>query len=394
MCGRSTCTEAREVAPGATWAQYSTTGHVVLAQNGHLSARQFDARSLETRGSPFPLADSIAGTYFPIRLSRSGVLVARTGTTVSSAQNDMVWVTRAGAIVAVDTAWRFRHTVSGNNHGWALSHDGTRLAIGLSTDAGDDVWIKELPHGPSSRLTYDADDDYRPRWSKDGRVISFVSNRGSGGVYARRSDFTGSDSLLRTGIVDEALIAPDESSVLIRVGAAGSVRGGRSVFRARIGDSTRVPLIVTEFDEDAIALSPDANWLAYQSDETGRKEVFVRSYPDVDGFKRQISNGGGEAPLWSRDGRELFYVSASRDMISVRVAANASSTGLITSAPERLFRVPDELLAVEYAFYTPWDVASDGRFIMARRLRSGAKATARTVVAEHWLQELVAKTKR
>ena len=149
-------------------------------------------------------------------------------------------------------------------------------------------------------------------------------------------------------------------------------------------------MIVTAFDEEAMALSPDGKWIAYQSDETGKTEVFVRSFPNTETFKHQVSNGGGAAPIWSRDGREVFFLSAGKDMMAARVAKTDS---LSVSLAVTLFHVPDELLAVEYLYYTPWDVAADGRFIMAR-LRRTQSAPSTVVVAENWLTELKSRMKR
>lgn len=195
-----------------------------------------------------------------------------------------------------------------------------------------------------------------------------------------------------SGVVDEAVLSPDGSWLLLRTGALGAVSGGRDIVGMRTGvDTARVPLIVTPFDEEAIALSADGRWIAYQSDETGRTEVFVRAFPNTSAFKHQVSNGGGTAPLWSRDGRELFFVSAGADMMSARVTPGSP---VQITAPVPLFHIADDLLNVEYAFYTPWDVARDGRFIMARTRSGAAGKVTSVVIAEHWLTELRERTKR
>jgi len=344
------------------------------------------------RGQPVPLADSVGGN-FPLQLSRSGTLVTRVGGSGSIGNAyEMVWVNRSGRATPVDTGWRFRVTAQANNHGWALSPDGSRLAIGLNTDAGDDIWVKQLPRGALSRVSYDPAPEFRPRWTRDGRAVTFLSSRSAPGVYQHRADGAGLDSLLIAGTMEEAVRSLDGAWLLLRDGAVGSVRGGRDIKGVRLGtDTNRVPVIVTPFDEEAIALSPDGKWLAYQSDETGRTEVFIRSFPNTETFKRQVSNGGGAAPLWSRDGRELFYLSATKDMMAARVTAGAP---ISVGQPAALFHVPDDLLTVEYDYYTPWDVAADGRFIMARVHRAEGNASSIVVVAENWLTELKARVKK
>ena len=146
---------------------------------------------------------------------------------------------------------------------------------------------------------------------------------------------------------------------------------------------------MTEFDEEAIALSPDGKLMAYQSDETGRTEVFVRPFPDVDAGTQQISSAGGVAPLWSKDGRELFFVSDDRQMMSARVIP-----GSRLAAPVPLFRLREALLGAEATWYTPWDVARDGRFIMARLVGSATEAGSGIVMVENWATEVRAKVKR
>ena len=152
-----------------------------------------------------------------------------------------------------------------------------------------------------------------------------------------------------------------------------------------------VPILSTEFDEEAIALSPDGKWMAYQSDETGRTEIFVRPFPNTDAGKRQVSSGGGVAPLWSRDGTELFYLSNGKDMMAARIAAGAV---IGVSAPVVLFHVNDALLGPETNWYTPWDVARDGRFLMARLVGGNNDQAGAIVVVENWISELEAKVKR
>ncbi|HEX8941739.1 MAG TPA: hypothetical protein VF785_01310, partial [Gemmatimonadaceae bacterium] len=382
----------RVVVRGAMAARYSATGDLIYVQEGRLLASRFDRNALAVRGQPVPLADSISPSLFPIELSRSGLLVTRIGGSGTVGDEfDMVWVDRAGRATPVDTAWRFRVTSYANDQGWSLSPDGSRLAIGMLTGAGDDIWVKELPRGPVSRVSYDAAPDVRPRWTSDGRAVLFLSARSVQGIYQHRADGAGTDSLLLGGAIEEAARSPDGKWLLFRDGSNGAVSGGRDIKGVRLGvDTSRVPVIVTPFDEEAIALSPNGNWIAYQSDETGRTEVFIRSFPNTDTFKRQVSNGGGAAPLWSRDGKELFFLSAGKDMMSTRVTAAAAIT---VSPPVSLFHVPDELLGVEYNYYTPWDVAADGRFVMARLRRSDGAAST-VVVAENWLTELKARMKR
>ena len=220
------------------------------------------------------------------------------------------WIRRGGSGV----------TRSNGNVGLALSPDGRRLAIGLNTDAGDDIWIKVLPDGPLSRLTFDSTAEERPRWTPDGRSVTYVVEQANA-LRQRQADGTGREETLLSHerlLLDGAWTA-DGKQLLIRTGGnAGSTRI-RNILTFRPGaDSTPVELLASaQADEYAPTLSPDGRWLAYVSDETGRDEVYLRPFPDVDDGKWQVSTNGAQAPLWAHSGREFFYVDAQRNMMAV-----------------------------------------------------------------------------
>ncbi len=378
----------------------SMAGGLLLysSEGGDLFAAPFDLGRLELTGNPVSLGIQTAAgldltaVLNPFHLSRNGTLTMLAGGRLVDRIVELVWVDRTGGQTPVDTTWRFRLTALANNHGWALSPDGSRVAVGVSSGAGDDIWVKPLPRGAPYRVTFDPGSDSRPRWTADSRYISFLATRTPGGLYLHRADGTGSDSLLYEGSIDEGLVTNDKRTLLLRQGSLGAVAGGRDITRFRIGiDSAPAPLLATSFDEEAIALSPDQKWLAYQSDETGRSEVFVRPYPDVDSDKKQVSSGGGRAPLWSRDGKELFFLSADSTMMSARLDPGAR---LDFADPVALFRVPDELLVADATYYTPWDVARDGRFLMVRQVAGGPPPIRMLVVVENWIEELKARLKR
>ncbi|MFN2316694.1 MAG: protein kinase [Gemmatimonadales bacterium] len=371
------------------------TGHLIYTSgDGALFAVPFDVGRLEVAGTPVPLGEQLAvnaGNQL-LRVSAAGTLVMVVGEgNITGRTFEMVWVDQVGRETPVDTAWTFQLTATANNHGWALSPDGSRVAIGLATSLGDDIWVKPLPRGAPYRVTFDPFSDSRPRWTADSRYVTFRSDRRPSGLYWRRADGSGADSLLVEGIIDEGLITPDNRWIVLRQGSVGQVAGGRNITGVRIGaDSTPRPVLATDFDEMAMAFSPDGRWMAYQSDETGQTEVFVRPFPGTDAGKAQVSSGGGLAPVWSRDGRQLFYLSSSRHMMAAPVAAGAA---LVVGAPEVLFRVREELLGAEALYYAPWDVARDGRFLMARLVGGDPGREAAIVVVENWIEELKAKAK-
>jgi serine/threonine-protein kinase len=390
-----------QVVSGAVIGQYLKTGQLLyLQQDGALYAAPFNLRSLEIRGPAVVVLDSvtvIGGLYPLFSLSSSGTLVMRSGAGPSLQRFSMVWVDRSGRETPVDSAWTLQLTGFGANLGWALSPDGKRLAIGLSTDAGDDIWVKQLPRGPLSRVSYDSSSEYRPRWMPDGRSIMFGSNRlgfGAGGLYWRPADGTGSDSLVLRAAqgVFEGTWSPDGHWLLYRTGGTVGQVGGRNIVGIRPGiDSTPVPVVVSPYDEEAIAISPDGHWLAYESNETGQTEVYLRPFPSTNTGKWQISNGGGVAPLWGRNGRELFYVSAKRDMMTATIGAGIEPK---IGTPQVLFHLQDDLYMTTTEFYTPFDVGPDGRFIMARTQTAGVAFEAPLIVVDNWFEELEQRIRR
>jgi Tol biopolymer transport system component len=282
--------------------------------------------------------------------------------------------------------------VRGANRGWALSPDGSRLAIGLNTPSGDDIWVKQLPTGPVSRVSFDNAPDYRPRWSPDGKTISYGSFRTepSNDIFRRPADGTGTDevALDLEQPIYEGVWSGDGRWLLARTGGEAGVPGGRDIFGLLLGqDSVPRPIVVTPtFDEAAIALSPDTRWLAYESNETGQTEVFIRPFPNTESAKTQVSNNGGRAPLWARNGKEFFYVNSNREIL-LRTVEPGSPLRL--GPPQTLFRMRDELYLEDLENYTPFDISPDGsRFIMTRRVRPTNELQARMIVVDNWFTEL------
>ncbi len=353
-----------------------------LAGSGPLYAVRFDGNALAVRGDPVVIADSVRqGADFDVAVSGTGVLMP--GVTGFEGENELVWIDRGGREAPVDTSWRFRVTQFAADYGWELSPDDRQLVIGINTAAGDDIWVKQLPRGPLSRITFGASPDRRPHWRPDGRWVTFLTDTS---VAMRRADGTGGDSVLWAGRADEALLSPDGRWIVLRRGATSAAAGGRDIYVMRVGEDTAPrPLLTSPYDEMAIQLSPDGRWLAYQSDETGRLEVFVRPFPNVSDGKVQVSSDGGTGPLWSRDGRELYYLR--QDEMMMAVPAGPDGT-LRPNAQRELFRRSAPLQGLNAQYYTPWDVAADGRFIMVRSLSTDDASPPILVVVENWLDEV------
>jgi eukaryotic-like serine/threonine-protein kinase len=378
--------EITTLVSGGVRPHVTSSGHLVyLTPSGELTAAPFDAGKMTLTGAAVPVSRAIQfhRLYSPLVLSESGTLLYATAR--SSTRVQPVWVDRNGAAVPIDPEWGFDSGASG----FSLSPDGTRLAVSITEASAADIWVKELPRGPLTRLTASGDREINPRWTRDGRVTYIALREGPGALYARPGDGTGSAELLLSHErqIVEGVISADGGWLIARIGTGISVAGsapGRDVIGIRPGhDAEPIALLVTNYDEKAIMLSPDGRWLAYESDETGRNEIYVRPFPDVDAGKRTVSVNGGVMPLWSRSGDRIFYVNAAHEMVEARVSTAPS---FAIQDREILFSIDPELWISKDGNYTAYDISPDDeRFLM---LRLEERETRGLILVLNWLDEL------
>jgi serine/threonine-protein kinase len=374
-------------------ARYLPTGHLLIARaDGSLAAVPFDQDKLETTGEPVPVISGVAtdvGYAVDYDVSDVGTLAYVAGEPRDVKETVRpVWVTREGVVTPVDSNWTFDRPFNG---GMSLSPDGTRLAVAIAGDPTSDIWIKQLDHGPLSRLTFEEFLKYRPTWTPDGRSVTYIADPGNNnaGLYRRRADGGGAAERLfgSDRSLAEALWSFDGQWLVVR-----TTQPSRDIFAFQPGgDTTLQPIVASsQFDERAATLSPDGKWIAYQSDETGKSEIYVRPFPKAEEGRWQISSAGGHEPLWSRNGREIFFRAASGEMMTVPVT---TTPAFVAEAPRALFAARDFARAPSYRGY---DVSPDGkRFVMLRPVAdSVAPPPNQLVLVDNWFAELKAKVKR
>ncbi len=294
----------------------------------------------------------------------------------------MVWVNREGVAQPVDPEW------TGNFASLALSPDGRVLAVGV--DASTQLWIKDLQSGSFSRLTFEGTLNFRPSWTPDGQSVLFVSGElQDADLWIGRADGSrGAELLLdRERNVFEGIWSKDEQWLIFRTGNNDPGRG--DILAIRTADSAVVELVASpDAEESSPALSPDERWLAYVSDESGRREVYVRPFPNVDEARWLVSAGGGSEPLWSRSGRELFYRSGTNDMVAVEILAGPTFS---RAEPRVLFSMRDYPSPV--ANHANYDIGPDDqRFIMIQLEEGDIESD--VVMVLNWFEELKAKVGR
>ncbi|MDQ3138232.1 MAG: protein kinase [Gemmatimonadota bacterium] len=344
------------------YARYSPTGHLlVVGADGKLLAVPFDLDKLELTGPPIGLLDGIGveagGFATNLGLSENGTLVYTTGG--SARARRPVWVGRDGVESPVDSAWQPQGLVSA----FALAPDGHALAVELLQGGNSAIWVKQLPAGPLSRLTFGDTTNLRPTWSADGRSLVYLADASTNGgkPMIRRADGTGGARRLLTSRFNfgQAFETRDGKWLVLR--SSFFEAGAGDIFAVQAGDSTLVPLAKSPATEIDAAVSPDGRWLSYGSNESGVSEVYVRPFPDAASARWQVSTAGGSDPVWSRSGRELFYRSGGNELMIVQVRPGA---GFSSGQPKALFSTaPYVAIGPVQSF----DVSPDDRrFLMLR----------------------------
>jgi Tol biopolymer transport system component len=265
-----------------------------------------------------------------------------------------------------------------------LSPDQKRAALDQVDPqvGGRQIWVQEFARGVTARFAFGAVQDVTPVWSPDGGRIAFGSDRGGPfrihQIYVKASTGAGSEELIFRS--DEVKFLTDWSRdgrlLLFEVLKPGATRTDLWVLPLA-GARQASPYLATAFDESLGRFSPDGRWVAYVSDETGRPEVYVQSFPLSTG-KWKISNEGGSQPVWRRDGRELFFLSRNRQIHGVAVTPN--TTTFEAGSPRALFPMPPFFAAGTGSRFH-YDAAADGqRFLVARSWDADALYTVNVVL--------------
>jgi eukaryotic-like serine/threonine-protein kinase len=347
--------ERRVLVRGSASARFAADGRLVYARGGTLFAMPFDPSRLLVSGSAVKLVDGVAEDSDgapEYSLSTTGDLVYVPGPAGFDARSrrTFVWVDRKGAIEPIAAPPALYSTPS-------LSSDGQRIAFHIEA-AKNDIWTYDFARATTTRMTYGH--HHFPIWTPDGKHLTFASGgAGSMNLFWGPADGSGVEERLTTSknqqlpeswSPDGRTLAFDERDPI----------SGFDIWTVSLdGDRKPRPFLKTPYNEFRPRFSPDGRWLAYQSNETGRLEVYVRPFPGP-GAKTKVSTNGGGGPRWGPDGRELFYRNRQEGMLVVPVAAG-SSFGV--GVPKRLFAWPFTGNMSTSGF----EVAPDGRHLLMMR---------------------------
>jgi serine/threonine-protein kinase len=379
---------------GGSDARYATSGHLVYAAaGGTLRAIGFDLSRGIVVGTPTTVVPQVLTTALgavDAVLARDGTLLYVAGDAGTSVARTLVWVDRQG-----------RETPTGappRAYGQPrVSPDGTRIAVAAVVDQHWGVWQWDLRRATLTPLTFGSAVEAAPVWMPDGRVV--FSSTGAGGLnlYSQAADGTGVERLTESLDVQiPTAVSPDGRQLVF---IENSAKTGLDVMALQLDGSRQVrPLAQTPFSERNGIVSPDGRWLAYEANDSGPFEVYVRSFGAVnsgraDERRWKVSTSGGTQPLWGRGGRELFYFAPNGALMRVDVAAGSAWTaGTPTKELEGRYVVNAGGGNFQRVFdiVRNYDIAADGqRFLMIKPTGSDATvAPPQLVVVQHFDEEL------
>jgi Tol biopolymer transport system component len=343
-----------------TPAVFAPPDHLVYVSQGTLFAHRFDADRLMLVGDPVSIADGIAVSaeagIAALTASAAGAMAFRAGD--AGGRRQFVWFDRSGHEVS-----RVGAAESAGPAYASIAPDHRRLAMQRTTAGNTDIWLLDLDRSTPIRLTAEPQADISPIWSPAGdRVVYSSIQAGTFQLVERAVGASASTDVLTTGISKQATDwSRDGKWLLFRsVGRASSELDVWALPLA--GDRTPLPVAVTEFEERDAQFSPRARWVAYQSNESGRNEVYVQPFQH-DGEKVRISTSGGVQPRWRPDGRELFYLTLDSQLTAVPIVFGPEETTMTSGTAAPLFRAP--VGAVQDRSTPHYVVSGDGqRFLL------------------------------
>jgi Tol biopolymer transport system component len=370
--------ETNAVYSGVAAGDSSKSGYLLFIRDRHLMEQSFNISNLTMEGNPFTLADDIGAirsmALAPISVSGNGILVYQS---VGKPTKQMVWLDRTGKQVG-------QAAEPGNYGPPKISPDGSRAAVAkLEPDGVNaELWILDAA-GNATQFTFMPKHQGSPVWSPDGSKIAFFSNaEGVYDIYVKPASGEGRAELFYKSTLPKYPTDWSRDGRYMLFGVI-SANTRSDVWAITTADRKAAPILDTIYSEGYAALSPDGKWLAFQSDESGRTEVYVQPFEGVtSGTKKRwlVSSGGGGLPRWRADGAEMFYITPGGRMMAV--ALHPVNDDFQFEPAHMLFQtrpIPDE--------WNLYDVSPDGQRFLLNLPLEWSSAAPITVVT-NWTEKL------
>jgi eukaryotic-like serine/threonine-protein kinase len=348
--------ETKRLSSANTAGLYTPSGWLLFVRQGTLVAWRFDPSRGELTGDPVTVADSVifdsptnAGGF---SVSAAGPVTYRAG---AASRNQLTWFDRSGKILG---------TLGPSDENTllypSLSPDSRRVAVSRTVQGNTDIWFLDATR--TTRFTFDPSVDSFPMWSPDGSQIAFGSNRkGVAGIYQKPSNGVGAEELLVESGLSYKIVWDWSADGRFLLDQVLDPKTNYDIWVLPLdGDRKPQVFLQTPFDERDGRFSPDGRWVAYRSNESGRTEIYVRSFAGPGG-QWQISTAGGTSPRWRRDGRELYYIAPDARLMAVPITSQGSTFEPGTPVPLFQTRIVGGGSNLSRAQY---DVAPDGRFLI------------------------------
>ena len=336
-------------------------GHLFYLREGALVAHRFDPANQELSGAPISVANNVA---FQQNRSEAAYSVSATGVIAYRAsrlaRRQTIWVDRSGQ--ELGTLGEYEGSASG-----MLEFDPHAKRVAFSwtwTEGNTDIYVMETDQGTAQRFTLDPKADFNNIWSPDGSRIVFSTDRnGSYDLYQKLSTGAGpEEALLETPLAKAPSDWSRDGRFLLYWQDHPKTQDDLWVL-PMVGDRKPFPFVEAESNQLRGRFSPDGKWVAYQSNESGRVEIYVQAFPGPGG-KWLVSTSGGHSPRWARSGSELYYISDDGTLMTapIRTKADVFAAG----PPTPLFQTRLEFRGRGSCGYCMpnYDVAADGRFLM------------------------------
>ncbi len=369
--------EVRWLVEGGFFGRYVASGHLLYAKGQRLFALPFDAARAIATGPAVAVVDDLAtdatGGYGMFAVSRQGTLAYVTES-LGHPPRELVWADRAGHAQPAASE-RHRYTSA------SLSLDGRHAAVTIQQESLD-LWTYAFERGTLSRVTSDPGTEYDPVWSRDGRELFFVVDRPPFELHriTLGSPDAGHPIWDEPAELDTQLVAVAPNGRSIAFVRSEAETGLDLYVRPLDGSEPPRPVRATRAEETFAAFSPDGRWLAYQSDETGRPEIYVEAFPGP-GERFQVSADGGTEPVWARGSGEIFF----RHGDELRLVTTRLVEGFEFEPPLTLFSLP--LAHGDEADTRSYDVTADGTRILAIRTPEASVPRQIEIVTD-WTSEL------